>query len=340
MPRISAYSLSQEPDDVMGTYLNFMERAGVHELIMFFDGPPSPGLEEMIRAREDGPMRIRAQALDEAYWRDTLGEEVVELSRKATHCTGRAHELMTGDWLWVGDPDELAENPRAMFAALDQVPAEVEAVSVPPAEAAWGPDETDAPPFTMSVFRVTTPRGSWRWQLLKYLIYGRWHVFFDRNMLSHKSGKQFVRRGVKVDLIDVHRTRRGGRDINVDLAEAAGLERALHVRHYDAVSYEHWIAKMRRRVRNGALSQSSRRPGRLAQVEMSRDLLARMEAAPDEAEARRIGERTFRKLYHLTPFQMWLLRLIGGVTRLEPGLEVAPQPKGEPICPASPPSRS
>jgi hypothetical protein len=323
MARVSAYSLSQEPDEVMRAYLEFMERAGVHELIMFFDGQPSPGLREMIAAREGGPMRIRTEALDEAYWRAALGDEV-NMARKFTHCIGRAHELMTGDWLWVGDPDEFPEEPQAMFAALDRLPAEIDAVSVPPAEATWGPGEADAPPFATRVFRVTTPLGGWGWRLLKRIIYGRWHVFFDRNMLSHKSGKQFVRRGAQVDLIDVHRTRRDGWEINVDLAEAAGLDRVLHVRHYDAVSYERWIAKMRRRVRNGALSQSSRRPGRLAQVELARGLLARMEAAGDEAEARRIGERAFRRLYHLTPLQARLLGLIGGVVRLSPATAPAP----------------
>lgn len=325
MPRISAYSLTREPDWVIRTYLDFMDRAGVEELIMFFDGGRSPGVAEMLRDRPPGGARIIAEDLDDAYWRAAIGDPPL-MRDKFVHCIARAHEMCGGDWLWVGDADEFPEDLAVMFAALDAVPAEVEAVTVPPAEAVWGPGEADAPPFATSVFRLTTPPRQWGWRLLKRLIYGRWHVFFDRNMLSHKSGKQFGRRGARVDQIDVHHTRRGGAVINRPLAEVVRLPRVLHVRHYDAISHERWLAKMRRSAEKGEEANSSQRPARLAQIALVRDLLARMDAAPDPEAAREIGARAFRRLYHLTRLQFALLRLIGGVVRLEPAVTAADAP--------------
>jgi len=318
MPRVSAFSLLKELDEVVFTYVEFMERAGFHELVMLFDGPMSPGVRDFFEVRRHGPTQIVTQELDESFFRDALGTGY-DFSRKYAYAIMHAHALCTGDWLWVADPDEFPEDPQAMFAALDRAPPETEALIVPPAEAVWGPDEGEATPFTTCTFRLAKPRGHLGWRLLRRIIYGRWHIFFDRNIVSHTAGKYFVRKTAVFDRLGAHRPYRDQTPIGSPLADLLEDGRVLHVRHYDAISYERWLAKMR--LKASLIIDTENKRSRRAHFKLVRDLVARMENAPDETTARRIGERAFLKLYHVGRFQMLLLRLIGGVTRLDPALE-------------------
>lgn len=317
MPRVSAFSLFKELDWVVFAYVAFMERAGFHELVMLFDGPMSPGVARFLEGRRDGPTRIVTQELDESFFREALGPDY-DFSRKYAHALRHAHAICTGDWLWVGDPDEFPEDPQALFAALDRAPAETEALIIPSAEAVWGPDESDAAPFTTRTFRLPKPKGHWGWRLLRRVMYGRWHVFFDRNLVSHTGGKYFVRKTTVFDRLGAHRPYRDGKALGEPMQPYLQGGSVRHVRHYDAISYDRWLAKMRIKA---ALVIDTEKRSRNAQFQLVRDLVARMDAAPDEAAARRIGERAFRRLYHVGRFQMALLRLIGGVTRLEPAFE-------------------
>jgi len=310
---VAAYAMAKESDFVIRTYVDHLDAAGYSPIFLVLDGGASDGVREMLRRRPEGAAPLRLREYDQADWDEALGERSRDLTERLRHSIRRAYDEMDADWVLISDADEFVDAPRELFQLLAAAPPEVESVQLPPAEAVWGPGEGDAGPFETRVFRTQVRRRR-AFRLLKRLIYGRYHVVFDDNMLSHKEGKQILRTGLRCDLITSHHARRDGVRLNRPVSELNG-GRSFYIRHYDAISYDRWIEKFRRRTDQHT---SHLRPQRYAQVELVRDLLRRMEAADSPEEARRIGEKVFRRLYHLTWFQYALLRLLGGVVRLPP----------------------
>jgi hypothetical protein len=314
MTTVAIHVMAKESDSVVEAYLDFLERAGFSEIFLDFDGGASERVRARLRARPPGGAALRMRELGPDWWAAEIGEAARDLSLKQRHIYPEVLARTGCDWLLITDVDEYPGDPAEIRRILSEAPAEVDAVSLPPAEAVWGPDERDAPPFATRTFRVPVRRPR-LWRLLRRLVYGDLHRLFENNMLSHKEGKQILRRGARFERINAHYAHRDGRRANLWIGRLDPAGRDLYTRHYDAISYERWIEKFRGR---GATRLDHLRPRRRAQFEQARDLLARMEAAPDPEAARRMGERAFRRLYHLTWFQYLLLRLMGGVVRLEP----------------------
>lgn len=332
MAEHAAVVMAKESDFVLLNYLDFLDRAGFSEIVLIADGGASEAVRARLRDRPPEAAPVRLREPDPAFWREALGAAVPNVVRKQRLVFREELGRLQADWTFIADADEFPEVPE-VFRALDRAPAEAEAVSLPPAEAVWGPDERDAPPFATRCFRVP-PRRRRLWRLLRPLIYGDLHRLFESNMLAHREGKQFLRKGARFDDISPHVARRDGRVLNRRLEGPAAR---LRVRHYDAVSLDRWLEKMR--ARGAEPPSPGMRPHRRAQLEFVRGLLARMEAAPTPEAARRLAERAFRRLYHLSWPQYVLLRLIGGVVRLPPVREAAargarppedPSPEGRP----------
>ena len=287
----SVVSLVREPADVLARFANFYLSTDAVRILLFVDGPPPEGLPS--------DPRIAVQVCDDAFWRDLVpGGRTHDLIAMQEAVFTEALRRCETPWLLVVDADEFVCGDRPAAAALAAVPEGVDAVTMPVAEAVWGPDDDLAVPYGSTRFR--RPLGRTASRLATPLLYGRLAPLFRRGLLGHAEGKSFVRKGGAFDVVGCHHPRRGGVPVG---RWAEGPMEAFRVAHYDAIGFERWRHKWRRRL-SGLADVPDASPQRLR---LMASIAAELDGGEDRARA------LFARLFGLDRGQAALLRAIGGL---------------------------
>lgn len=290
MASFSTVSLMRESADVIARFAAHYAALGAEGVLVYFDGTA----EEAAGLAAPGLTLIPADAV---FWAAAGGRpERLEARQWAAYRLGLAR--CRSDWLGIVDADEFVFGDRAVGAFLDAVPAAVDSVSLPTAEAVWGPGDDIAAPFGSSYFR-TPWRNARVWRLSRGLIYGDVAPFLRRGLLGHVLGKQFVRVGRDYGHVGNHDAERDGVVITRPAA-ALGLG-GMYVGHFDAIGLERWSEKWRRRIARETVAE------RMAAVRL--DQMAAVAAALDAGDAAAL--RLFRRLYGVSRMQYAVLAALG-----------------------------
>jgi hypothetical protein len=287
----STVSLMRETPEVVRRFAEYYCAAGAEETLVYHDGPLPPELAAL-----DVPGLVLV-ACDDAFWSGLGGRpEGLEDRQSATAQAGLARCRSAG--LLVCDADEFVFGDLRIADFLDRVPATVDAVSVPTAEAVWGPGDDLAAPFGSSYFRVMW-QSEKLWRGLRRLVYGEVAPHLNRGLAGHVSGKEFIRAGRTYSWIRNHSAQRDGAGITRPAA-SLGLT-GMYLGHFDAIGLARWSEKWRRRIERDTLAfnMSEIRTG---QMQLIADRLGGGDGA---------ARALFRSLYGLTRPQYALLSLLG-----------------------------
>ena len=288
----------REDAPVLRGFVDYYLAQGARRVVLYYDG--TCPLTPLAWPGHD----IEIHNIDDAFKSRNASGDPKDLIATQEMIFTQAHAACATDWLLVVDADEFVAVPGQTIAqALRGVPAAVEAVVFPVGEAVWGPEDDLDQEFGCSYFRLSS--GRLDPGLLPRLLYGDIAPLFRRGLLGHFAGKHALRRGVAVDKVGCHASRRNGRQIGVlSTSRQAGLPGSF-VAHFDAISLARWEDKWSRRVSDSVRVVAMGR-GRSAQVHAAG-------RAVQEGRAR----AHFQRLYALNRTQARVLRLLGLLRRYD-----------------------
>lgn len=294
LPTFSITVMMRESPDVVQRFLDFYRAAGAEKIFVYFDGP--------IDALEGLDLtRTELTECDDAFWQATCGDRVhLDAALWATHT--RSAGRHDSDWLFITDADEFLTG-GSIRNMLARVPAEVEALRIRNVEAVWGPGDDIDKSFASTHFRKPLPKKLFT--LLARPLYGRLAPFFHFGLVGHSEGKHFLRRGTPVSEIQSHDTFRDDQRLGRWAHKVVPGAEQMVVLHFDAVSFERWREKWRRRFSN-EMPSNKMSPKRASQ-------LPRIEAAVNAGDPEAL--QLFREFYGLTRWQKAILSLTGGLER-------------------------
>ncbi len=291
MASYSTVSLIKETSDVIQQFAGWYANGGADEVMIYYDGkPPEIAL---------GP-RVVLVECGETFWAELCGArpQALEDRQSAIYAAGLAR--CRSEWLLVVDADEFVFGNRPIAEFLNEVPDSIDAVSLPTAEAVWGPGDQLEVPFGSTHFRMAWPQG-WVWRRLHRLIFADVAQHLRRGMTGHLSGKEFIRVGRPYSWIGNHRALRDGKPITHRAGDLKPELRGMFLGHYDAIGLARWKQKWQQRIENDTIVVNMR-GGRSEQMELiSRSMMR------GEAEVRRL----FAKFYGLSRLQYGVLALLG-----------------------------
>lgn len=304
MASFSVFVLMKETAAVMMRFAEYYHRIGAARILLYNDGPLEAELRAALDMARLEACGVTLIACDADFWAAAPGGvRPADIQDRQRVIYLQAQKLCTSDWALVCDADEFVIDRIPVGDFLARLPGTVTSVAIDPAEAVWGPGEDIDRAFGSTWFRrpdIAASRFEKRWQLRSLWLYGPLGILFRSGILSHAVGKQFLRVDARFDVIDLHFSMRDGvtqtvraRDIDPDLAQ-------VELAHFDAISYERWHEKSRRRVTGDTRTAMMRRSGR-------RRLQLRIFKA-----CYRLGPWAtrwfYRRLYTLTPRQARLLQ--------------------------------
>jgi hypothetical protein len=290
----STVSLMRETPDVVRRFAAYYRDAGADETLVYHDGPLPP---ELAALEVPGLVLV---ACDDVFWEALAGGRADGLEDRQSAIAQAGLARCRSDWLLVCDADEFVFGDRRIPDFLDRIPASVDAVSVPTAEAVWGPGDDLSVPFGSTHFRL-----KWRsdklWKGLRRLVYGEVAPHLNSGLAGHVSGKEFLRAGRSYSWIRNHSAQRDGVGITRPAASIDPALAGMYVGHFDAIGLARWTEKWRRRVERDTLARNMSET-RTSQMQLIAD---RLRGGDGPARA------LFRRLYGLTRAQYALLALLG-----------------------------
>jgi hypothetical protein len=319
MPEFSTVSLMRETPEAMRRFVDYYERAGASEILIYHDGP-APDVQL-------GSCAVLIEC-DEAFWNARGGRpEALESRQGAVFLIGL--ERCRTPWLLVVDADEFVFGDMTIAELLELVPDDVDAVRLPTAEAVWGPGDPFGVPFASTYFRTAWPPGKVS-RLMCRLIFGRISGQMRSGLTGHTGGKEFIRTGRGIDEIGNHRAYRGGREVTVDARRIDRRLEAMFLGHFDGIGLEHWTRKwyMRAEKETGSVRM---REARSAQMK----LILRTTREGDAAM-----RALFARYYGLTPVQYRTLSAMGRVFRRDIFAAAGEPPSGDPAPAQASPTTS
>ena len=221
----STVSLVKETSDIIKRFANWYRSAGASEVFIYHDGPAP----EMTLGA--GVVLVEC---DDAFWADLCGSRPAALEDRQSAVFAAGLAKCRSDWLLVVDADEFVFGNRAIPEFLDAVPPSVDAISLPTAEAVWGPGDELGVPFGSTHFRMAWPRG-WIWRRLNRLILADMAHHLQRGVTGHTSGKEFIRASKPYSLIKNHVALRDGVLITRRAGKISPELRGMFLGHYDAI---------------------------------------------------------------------------------------------------------
>jgi hypothetical protein len=294
MSEFSVVAMMRETPDVVRRFVEYYRRLGAAQIYIYHNGPA-----EEFPAVAGADVTI---CTPEFWARRFVGPVTDSLDERQRICYRDCYARCGGDWLLVVDADEFVFGDRALAPLLARVPARVEAISFPTAEAVFGPGDRIEDAFGCSHFRVGWRRERW-WRLLAPLIYGRAAAMMNGGVMGHSVGKHMLRTGLDVTSIGGHRSQRGDTVIGTPAAAAMPEFSGFYLAHFDALSLPRWEAKWRYRIDRVVVAPHMS-PARRRQMEAIAQALATGRSAA-----------LFRRFYALGPVQFRLLTFGGTAFR-------------------------
>ncbi|MHC0054457.1 glycosyltransferase family 2 protein [Actibacterium sp. D379-3] len=293
MASYSTVSLVKEDPAHIRRFAEYYCAGGAQTVFLFYDGTIDPAF------LDDMP-RVRLVQCDAEFWQGLTGARPDGLEERQMAVYRHVVEAAGADWLLIVDLDEFVFGDMTINAFLDGMPAGVESVAVVTAEAVYGPGDDRARDFGATVFR-TPLRSRTRARILAFFVYGRAARVFERGLLGHSAGKQFLRTGRSYSRVGIHGSQRDGKTVTVRADAVPGNAARMYVGHFDALGYDRWVEKWRRRLEGETLARDMG-PRRRVQMTMIRS-------------ARRAGDRAlkrlFERLYGLSAVQFAVLSALG-----------------------------
>lgn len=246
MASFSVVALMKEEAGVIRRFVDYYHRLGAQRIFILHDGPIAPLAADGITPAALAGQGVELMSCDDAFWQRETGAVPAHLEHRLRAAFALGHARNPSDWLLVCDADEFVIDRMPLAAFLDRIPAGVDSVVIPPAEAVWGPGEDIDTPFGSTWFRRPGLEGRFG----KYIVYGPLGVLFRRGLLGHALGKQFVRRGARFDLIHQHFAYQDGKRTSVPAARIHPDLAVVELAHFDAISYARWYEKFRRPLLN------------------------------------------------------------------------------------------
>lgn len=312
MTSFSVVSYMRESHEIVDRFVRYYLHLGADEVFIFVDGPAG----DLAKLATD---QVRIISCDDTFWAKENGHkpDTLEDAQSAVFMMG--YRAAQTDWVMVVDADEFAFGPLKMNQVLADIPADIDAVVLPTAEAVWMPDDpADLAPFSSTGFRVATKgRGS----VLARLIYGpKTAALFRHGLIGHMEGKQILRTGRKFDRIVCHRATRDGVELGTFVGNINPAFSEMYVAHFDAIGFDRWSQKWTRRLEGStnAVEMGRRRLRQLQAIKSAQ------ETGPAELQA------MCRRLYGLTPAQWTALKTLNLAFRHDIFADVPGLPRAEP----------
>ena len=303
-PAFAVVCMAREAPEVVHRFVAHYAGLGAAEIFVIFDGAETPDLVAL-RAEP----RLDLRFVDSDYWQATLGDHAKIFERRLRHAAALAKAETTAPWLLVVDVDELLIARTPVIEMLASIPEGVESFSIPPVEAVWGPGDDLLKPYGSTWFRRPIYNFPLR-LVLEPTVYGRDSMFFLHNALGHTRGKHFLRTNAVVDEIRSHGSFRHGREITISFRDNPVLPAGNEIAHFDAISFDRWHEKFRRRY-SGEIKSPTMPPQRRAQIRAIQTAFS-----ADEGNSREAGLGLFRRFYGLSSRQAGILQSMGFAFRL------------------------
>lgn len=296
LPDFSVVSMMREDPAIIRRFIDFYLKAGAREIILFHDGP-------LPDWKEWGNPAVQMTECDDAFWEALCGGRPTSHEDAQMAVFNATWTACQSEWLLVVDADEFVLGPRPIRELLGSVPAGTDALRIPTAEAVWGPGDSPGEEFGCTYFRTALPaRGS---GLIQRLLYGNLAPLFRLGLLGHTAGKHFVRRGGRISQVRLHDSICDNRPAGRWARDISPQNRDFVVAHFDAVSFERWREKWRRRF-SGEINAKDMAPQRLAQMQAIRTGLS-----VDDTTARRL----FSRMNGINRLQRTALSMLGCLHR-------------------------
>ncbi|MEL6521233.1 MAG: glycosyltransferase family 2 protein [Pseudomonadota bacterium] len=312
-------SMMRETRSVAARFIEYYLKLGASRIEIFFDGDPTP-------VAHLASEKVRIHPCDENLWRQFGVARPGSVEKRQWHIALNAFRAIETDWMLHVDADEFVFADQPMRNLLSAVPDDVEVLRLPTAEAVWCPSDSNEDAFTSTGFRTALPS---HLSKLRRVIYPLHHgLFSPQGIIGHVQGKIFIRKGTQVDALTCHNALRKGQKIGSWASDLGPTFQSLHLGHFDAVSFDHWQTKWRRRT-----------AGESIYITLSKTRLRQMQTIERALHGKPSGAlRMFRKLYRLSPIQFAILRSLGCAFRRDIFAEMGMNDSA--ICKASAAART
>jgi hypothetical protein len=260
---LSIVSLMKEEFEDVAHFVRYHLGLGITDILIFYDGEDTKDLQAYLEMHLNCGGYSIISLSEVAEVQPYLGPpKVFETIQNAVHQL--ACRNARNPWLITLDADEFLFGPSLDAAALSAVPEQILSVRFPVAEAVWLPGDDPWCPYGSrgfrTPFRFRRPKRlpSIFRKLLPRIVYRRDEDLFPDNVIGHGQGRHMFRKDAQFDYIGPHHAEIGGRDVSVSVAQWPPVLDKVKVLHYDAISFERWSKKIRRRVNGQILSQHMR----------------------------------------------------------------------------------
>jgi hypothetical protein len=287
MDRFEVVAMATGPRRHVEVFRDYYRRLGADRVRVFYDGPA-----DVVRGCDPAAV-IRC---DGAFWREVARHRpaIVEDRQRAVY--RHAYASARSDWVLFVDIDEFVFGKARAADVFSRVGRQVDSIRFESAEAVYAPAATGRVEYGAAYFRRPCSRAMS--VVLPHILYpGVGHLFI-RGLLGHSRGKHAIRAGLEGVHVGLHDSLRDGVPMSeVNASTLPDGERML-LAHYDAISFDQWCEKWRRRLER----DDTREMGRKREWQM---------ALFRKHHRRGREEQLFRRLYFLSDRQVWLLRLLG-----------------------------
>ena len=305
----SVVTVVREETPVIRRFCEHYLALGAERIFLYVDGEAS-GARAAMELMGPAASRVDLSEMLEEDWIARFGYPERVLDRKQQKIFPEAHARCESGWTFFADADEFLLARQPIAEMLEQVDPGIPSFRLMPAEAVWGPGDNPNVPFGSTHFRRPFRRRR-IWHAQKRFLYDRHHGLFRNNVLGHQEGKHFLRTDVRPDSIEPHWSRIGGSIISPEFP--FGMDGCVNeVLHFDAISLERWMEKMRRR--HGGETTTGGHPMRKRQA---REVAALHDPETGHVDRDR-AERMFRASYGVDRLRRAVQEAQGTMFRANP----------------------
>lgn len=317
----SVVSIIREEPEIIRYFLDYHFALGAAKIFVFFDGPEGDAIGPALERRYGDRLAFRTMAMDD-YPEEPDHRPIRRFETRQDHIHKLAQAASPTDWLITLDADEFLILRDPLAAMLAAVPKSVASVNIPVAEAVWGPDDTFGAAFGCTYLRAPFRRpfrGHVRAGYPRFLrrhlarwVYGADGWMFEENVAGHSSGRHFFRRSAAFDYIGPHDARRGGTTLTRRARRVLGRRATAQIAHFDAISFDRWVEKFRRRI-DREIRSDRERAQRRRQFEDFEAAYRQMQETGDRAAL----EALMKRFYSLSARQVAQLTRLRCLLRVD-----------------------
>ena len=222
-----------EPLELLVAFTCHHLHLGASEVWLYLDRPDPAALAELAAIPGCRPVTC-----DDAYWRSLGRRRPAGINRRQVVNAAHAYENTGAAWLGHLDSDEFLMPEPGFLHELANVPLEFAGLHIANVERAWLGQVGTSSIFE-GLFRVAAPLDP----ALAQRLFGPALDFTDHGFSAHVFGKSFARTGLPIRM-GIHAPR-PQQDATADRLFIAESQQAV-ICHYDGLTRQHWIDKIKR----------------------------------------------------------------------------------------------